>query len=39
MGPGVRVVAYVWVSTEKQAEPGLSLDAQQAKLAGVCGTL
>ena len=33
MGPGVRVVAYVWVSTEKQAEQGLSLDAQQAKLA------
>jgi site-specific DNA recombinase len=27
-----RVVAYVRVSTEKQAEQGLSLDAQQAKL-------
>ena len=33
MGPRVRVVAYVRVSTEKQAEQGLSLDAQQAKLA------
>jgi site-specific DNA recombinase len=33
MGARPRVVAYVRVSTEKQAEQGLSLDAQQAKLA------
>ena len=33
MGPRVRVVAYVRVSTEKHAEQGLSLDAQQAKLS------
>ena len=29
----VRTVAYVRVSTDKQVEHGLSLDAQQAKLA------
>jgi DNA invertase Pin-like site-specific DNA recombinase len=33
MGARPHVVAYVRVSTEKQAEQGLSLDAQQAKLA------
>ena len=33
MGVSTRVVAYVWVSTDKQVEHGLSLDAQQAKLA------
>ena len=33
MGAKPRVVAYMRVSTEKQAEQGLSLDAQQAKLA------
>lgn len=32
MGARPRVVAYVRVSTEKQVEQGLSLDAQQAKL-------
>jgi DNA invertase Pin-like site-specific DNA recombinase len=32
MGARPRVVAYVRVSTEQQAEQGLSLDAQQAKL-------
>jgi site-specific DNA recombinase len=32
IGTRPRVVAYVRVSTEKQAEQGLSLDAQQAKL-------
>jgi site-specific DNA recombinase len=32
MGARPRVVAYVRVSTEKQAEQGLSLDAQRAKL-------
>jgi site-specific DNA recombinase len=33
MGARSCVVAYVRMSTEKQAEQGLSLDAQQAKLA------
>ena len=32
MQPQVRTVAYVRVSTDKQVEHGLSLDAQQAKL-------
>ena len=32
MAPRVRTVAYVRVSTDKQVEHGLSLDAQQAKL-------
>jgi site-specific DNA recombinase len=32
MAPQVRTVAYVRVSTDKQVEHGLSLDAQQAKL-------
>lgn len=31
MGAGARAVAYVRVSTEKQVEHGLSLEAQQAK--------
>jgi site-specific DNA recombinase len=33
MAPQVRTVAYVRVSTDKQVEHGLSLDAQQAKLS------
>ena len=33
MAPRARVVAYVRVSTDKQVEQGLSLEAQQAKLA------
>lgn len=32
MGVSPRVVAYVRVSTDKQVEHGLSLEAQQAKL-------
>jgi DNA invertase Pin-like site-specific DNA recombinase len=32
MGAGTRAVAYVRVSTDKQVEHGLSLEAQQAKL-------
>jgi DNA invertase Pin-like site-specific DNA recombinase len=32
MGPRVRAVAYVRVSTDNQVEHGVSLDAQQAKL-------
>jgi DNA invertase Pin-like site-specific DNA recombinase len=32
MAPQFRVVAYVRVSTDKQVEHGLSLEAQQAKL-------
>jgi site-specific DNA recombinase len=32
MAPRIQVVAYVRVSTDKQVEHGLSLEAQQAKL-------
>jgi site-specific DNA recombinase len=31
-----RVIAYVRVSTDKQAESGLGLEAQRAKVAGYC---
>jgi site-specific DNA recombinase len=33
---GTRVVGYVRVSTEKQAEEGVSLDAQRAKITAYC---
>lgn len=34
--PRTRVVGYVRVSTERQAEEGVSLDAQQARLRAYC---
>lgn len=33
---GVRVVGYIRVSTDMQAQEGISLDAQRAKLAAYC---
>jgi DNA invertase Pin-like site-specific DNA recombinase len=38
MGAGTRAVAYVRVSTDKQVEHGLSLEAHQAKLMASTST-
>lgn len=37
VGAGTRAVAYIRVSTEKQAEHGVSLDAQRAKIEAYAG--
>lgn len=39
MNMGTRVVGYVRVSTEKQADEGVSLDAQRAKITAYCVAL
>ncbi len=36
LNPKIRVALYVRVSTDKQAEYGLSLDAQKAELERYC---